>query len=181
MAKKRQPLAAKGRTYAIDRIRSEPDYRMPADFNYTASGGPCADGFNKLAKGQCLVQLTFDQGMPALRFCATKKQPGRLVHVDSPSEAAEAARIACECFEQTGSYEQCLPEGLKLGGARKTKPRRAASTKVGKYCVQRGGRTLSCHTTKAAADKAAKAARDRCKRARGAAQCRGKTTVKKRR
>lgn len=173
------PLAAKGRTYKLTQLRNEPDYRMPADFDYTPGGPKCKDKVNKLAKGQCLVQFTFDQGAPALRFCTDKRQPGPLVHVDSPAEAAEAARIACACFEKTGSYDNCLPKGLKLGGVSGTRRRTSKPKPTGKYCVMRGGRKISCHDTQSAATTAAKDARARCKKARGAARCKGKTTVKK--
>lgn len=130
MAARRPKLKAAGRTVTIDRVRTEPLYRMPVDFDYTPTGKPCGDGFNKLAQNKCLVQLTFDEGVPALRFCDEKGAPGRLVHVDSPAEAAEAARLGCECFEKTGSYEECLPEGLKIGSV--------AQVEVGKLPGLRG-------------------------------------------
>ena len=117
MAKRRPKLTNAGTPFRIEQLRQEPPYRMPADFNYSPTGPKCADSFNKLAKGSCLVQFTFDQGAPAIRFCDKKGQPGRLVHVESPAEAAEVARLGCECFEATGSYAGCLPEGLSVGSA----------------------------------------------------------------
>lgn len=122
MAKRRPKLPNAGASFRIERLRQEPPYRMPSDFDYSPTGPKCADSFNKLAKGKCLVQFTFDQGTPAIRFCDTKGQPGKLVHVESPSEAAEVARLGCECYEATGSYADCLPEGLSIGAAEAATP-----------------------------------------------------------
>jgi hypothetical protein len=108
-----EPPAWEGASVEVGREK-EPAYEMPTYFSYTPpKAGTCQDQFNKLPKGQCLTQLTFDEGKPALRFCTEEKSPGKMVPVDSPEHALQVAREACDRFAQSGDYG--LPDDLKIG------------------------------------------------------------------
>jgi hypothetical protein len=112
---KRTALPARGRGYKLPAPRREPNYRMPADFTYSATKKPCMDKFGKFGRGQCMVQFVYDRGRPALRFCTAPNKPGLLVRVKSARKAAQLAASACRCYEQTKSFTRCLPKSLKVG------------------------------------------------------------------
>lgn len=90
------------------------------DYCYTQTSAPCST-----SRKSCPVQLVFDHGQPALRFCFAKNQRGFAHRFSSVDEAARFAEEACKCWSKTGSFEKCreyFSEGLiGVGGAKKRK------------------------------------------------------------
>lgn len=71
----------------------QPDYCKP----YSA---PCGTG----RKG-CPVQLVFEKGKPALRFCFKAKSKGFAKRFSSVDEAAAFSAKACACWTKHGSFD----------------------------------------------------------------------------
>lgn len=63
-------------------------------FSYT-SGRPCES-----LQAKCPMQLVFINGRTFLRLCRQAGQPGYLVPVEDPSDAAVKASEACGCWEE---------------------------------------------------------------------------------
>lgn len=84
------------------------------------SSPPCAT-----SRKSCPVQLVFDKGTPALRFCFEKGQKGHAHRFTDVEAAARFAEEACKCWSKTGSFEKCreyFSEGLiGVGGAKRKK------------------------------------------------------------
>lgn len=102
-----------------------PVYRMPRGFQYTSPGVPCSSK-RALEAGRCKVQLIFRNGVPHLRFCEKAGKPGRLLPVESPTEARLLSKKICACLtrKKGATAEACLPKGLTLGGIRRKKPKK---------------------------------------------------------
>lgn len=136
------------------RVRDTVDYGMPPDFTYTDAKA-CEWGKQKVKagrkskvdRGQCWVQLAFQDGRPHLRVCRANNEKGALIPVKSPTEARTLGRKLCEDFEAVKGdwkkFEKSLPKGYKLG----------AAPKPGTYCVVGArGKPLRCFKKKADAD-----------------------------
>ncbi len=90
------------------------------DYCYARTSAPCAT-----SRKSCPVQLVFDKGKPALRFCFAKNEKGFAHRFESVDEAARFAEDACKCWSKTGSFAKCreyFSEGLiGVGGAKRKK------------------------------------------------------------
>jgi hypothetical protein len=91
----------------------------PPGFQYTSKGKACADKYGRIEKG-CKTQLTFQNGVPLLRFCKTAGKPGVLVPVQSAEEAVRVSRAGCACLsgKTLKQAAACFPNSVGLGRVR---------------------------------------------------------------
>lgn len=110
---------------------------IPNGFSYTTPRPYCDKA--QMEKGRCGVQLIFRDGIPNLRFCTTRKEPGALVPLAerkgnsivrtmSPQDASKLASEICACWENGLNYEACIP----------TKYRRKGKLVMGESPVSKG-------------------------------------------
>lgn len=119
MARGRTPIVfddCGGRGCTISSSTRRYDVSSYPGFDYTTQAQPCAsagrskDG--KKTRSTCPVQLIFKNGQPKLRFCATQKQPGRVIPVDSAEEAQRISSELCACFKKNRKqWGKCIPAG----------------------------------------------------------------------
>lgn len=76
---------------------------------------PC---FKTTGRSGCPVQLAFDGGQPFLRFCTEDAKPGYRVNVNTPKEASEQAKKACDIWKSTGKFD--FTKGTPLKGSEPT-------------------------------------------------------------
>ena len=92
---------------------------VPEGFSYTTPKPYCDKA--QMEKGRCGVQLIFRDGIPHLRFCSKRKEPGAVVALAkrsgrtitrtmSPQAASRLASQICNCWEQSKSYKRCIPK-----------------------------------------------------------------------